>query len=311
MNLTNRIKRLSSIITLLSKGYQLSTPNVSKRFGVSNKIVQTDFKDYLIPLFLDKKICYDYSEKAYKATTNFLTKTLFNADELAVIAILKFKSKDKHTDEDLFEKTDALFHKFEDELSNNIYQQSSVEKFDEFKEEIIQIRNAIETKNIIRCFYKEKYREIYPLKILNLEGYWYLIIYEPIDEKIKTFHLNTIKKIEVLPSNYIFDKKKVKGFNKAITAYYKPENQTIDVQLYVHSKIARYFLRKPLSSAQRILKKNKDGSLDIEITISDYMEIIPTIQRYMPYISVIEPNELKIEIKKNIEEYLQNNELPN
>lgn len=311
MNLTNRIKRLSSILTLLSKGYSLSTPDVAERFGVSKKIIQTDFKDYIIPLFLDEKIKYDYSEKVYKASNNFLTKTLFNADELAVISILKFKSKDKHTDEDLFEKTDALFHKFEDELSNNIYQQSSVEKFDEFKEEIIQIRNAIETKNIIKCFYNNKHREIYPLKILNLEGYWYLIIYEPTDDKIKTFHLNTIKEIEVLHSNFQFDKKKVKGFDKAITAYYKPENELINVQLYVHNNVARYFIRKPLSSAQRVLKKHVDGSLDIEVTITDLMEIIPTIQRYMPYVSVIEPNELKKEIKENIDEYLKNNELLN
>lgn len=308
MNLTNRIERLSSLLILLSQGYKLSTPEVSKRLGVSKKVIQTDFKDYLIPLFLDNTISYSYSEKVYKATNNFLTKTLFTPDELAVISILKFKSKDKHTDVDLFEKTDALFHKFEDELSNNIYQKSSVEKFDEFKEEIIQIRNSIESRNIIKCFYNNKHREIYPLKILNLEGYWYLIIYEPIDDKIKTFHLNTIKEIEVLNANYTFDKKKIEKFNSAITAYFKPENDVILIQLYIHKKIARYFKRKPLSNKQRIVNEYKDGSIELEVEITDYMEIIPTIQRYMPFISIIEPDELKIKIKDNIENYLKNNE---
>lgn len=308
MNLTNRIKRLSSLIVLLSKGHKLSTPDVVNRFGVSKKVIQTDFKDYLIPLFCDNKIFYDYSEKVYKASNNFLTKTLFSSDELAVIAILKFKAKDKHTDEDLFDKADALFHRFEDELSNKIYQKSSVEKFDEFKNEIIQIRNAIETKNIIKCFYNEKYRKIYPLKILNLEGYWYLIIYEPTDKKIKTYHLNTIKEIDVLHSNFLFDNEKIESFDSAITAYYKPENSAINVQLYIHSKVSRYFIRKPLSKAQRIIRQNENKSIEIEIYITDYMEIIPTIQRYMPYISVIEPEELKNKIKKNIDEYLKFNE---
>jgi predicted DNA-binding transcriptional regulator YafY len=308
MNLTNRIKRLSALIVLLSKGYKLSTPGVAERFGVSIKVIQTDFRDYLIPLFNDNKISYDYSEKIYKASNNFLTKTLFSSDELAVIAILKFKAKDKHTDEDLFDKTDALFHRFEDELSNKIYQKSSVEKFDEFKDEIIQIRNAIETKNIIKCFYNEKHREIYPLKILNLEGYWYLIIYEPTDEKIKTFHLNTIKEIEVLHSNFLFNDKKVEGFDSAITAYFKPENDVILIQLYIHKKIARYFKRKPLSNKQRLVNEYEDGSIDLEIEITDYMEIIPTIQRYMPYISIIEPDVLKNKVKENIDNYLKNNE---
>ena len=304
MNLTNRIKRLSSLLTLLSKSYKLSTPALAERFGVSLKIIQTDFRDYLLPLFPDEKIYYDFSEKLYKASNNFLTKTLFSADELAVISILKFKSKDKYTDADLFEKVDALFHKFEDELSNKVYQKSSVEKIDEFKEEIILIRNAIDTKNIIKCFYKNKHREVYPLKILNLEGYWYLIIYEAKDERIKTFHLNTIKEIEIIESNYLFDEEKIESFDMAITAYYKPEEEPITVQLFIDKKVAPYFKRKPLSRMQRTLSENPDGSIDIEIVISDYMEIIPTIQRYMPYVQVIEPDNLRTEIKKNIEKYL-------
>ena len=95
MNFNNRINRLSSALVLLSKGQELSTPSLVERFGVTKKIIQTDFKEYLLPLFNDGKIFYDYSSKTYKAKNNFLTKTLFSADELAVIAILKNKSKDK------------------------------------------------------------------------------------------------------------------------------------------------------------------------------------------------------------------------
>lgn len=311
MSQDNKIKRLSKILNLLSKGYELSTPSLVEEFGISKKIIQTDFKEYLLPLFNNNKIYYDYSSKVYKAKNNFLTKTLFSSEELAVISILKMKSKDKYSDTDLFKKTDALFHKFEDELSNKVYQKSAVEKIDEFKDEIILIKNAIETKNIIKCFYNKKNREVYPLKILNLEGYWYLIIFEPKDNKIKTFHLNTIKKIEITESNYLFDENKVDSFDNAITAYFKPENETTFVQLYIDSKVAKYFERKPLSPQQRILSENEDGSLELEVSITDYMEIIPIIQRFMPYVIVIEPDDLRKEIKKNIERYLISIELLN
>ena len=177
MNFENRIKRLKTILELLSKGYELSTPSLVERFGVTKKIIQTDFKEYLLPLFLDEKIYYDYSSKTYKAKNNFLTKTLFSSDELSIIAILKNKSKDKYSDENLSSKVDTLFLKFEDELTNTLYQKSSVEKIDNFKDEIIQIKNAVESKSIIKCFYNDKNREIYPLKILNLEGFWYLIVF--------------------------------------------------------------------------------------------------------------------------------------
>ena len=35
------------------------------------------------------------------------------------------------------------------------------------------------------------------------------------------------------------------------------------------------------------------------------MEIIPTIQRYIPHLKVIEPLELKEAIKKNIDEFVK------
>ena len=305
MNFNIRINRLSQILELLNKGYELSTPNLVERFGVTKKIIQTDFKDYILPLFVDDKIYYDYSSKTYKAKNNFLTKTLFSADELSIIAILKNKSKDKYSDDDLSPKVDSLFLKFEDELTNKLYQTSSIEKIDNFKNEIIQIKNAVETKSIIKCFYNDKNREIYPLKILNLEGFWYLIIFEPIDNKIKTFHLNTIKNIEVLNTHFSFDEEKINSFDNAISAYYKPNNAPILVQLFMDKEVSRYFMRKPLNKSQRVLKIYDDESCDIELTITDYMEIIPTIQRYIPFIGVIEPQELKDMVKSNIDLYLK------
>ena len=305
MNFENRINRLSVILELLNKGYELSTPNLVERFGVTKKIIQSDFKDYILPLFVDDKIYYDYSSKTYKAKNNFLTKTLFSADELSIIAILKNKSKDKYSDDDLSQKVDSLFLKFEDELTNKLYQTTSIEKIDNFKNEIIQIKNAVESKSIIKCFYNDKNREIYPLKILNLEGFWYLIIFEPIDNKIKTIHLNTIKNIEVLNTHFSFDKEKINSFDNAISAYYKPNNQPILIQLFIDSKVSRYFQRKPLNKSQRVLKIYDDESYDIELTITDYMEIIPTIQRYIPFIGVIEPDELKTRVKENISSYLK------
>jgi predicted DNA-binding transcriptional regulator YafY len=305
MDFQIRLNRISLTLELLSKGYGLSTPSLVERFGVSKKIIQTDFKEYILPLFIDNKIYYDYSSKTYKAKNNFLIKTLFSSYELAIIAILKNKSKDKYSDEDLSSNVDSLFLKFEDELTNKLYQTSSIEKIDNFKNEIIQIKNAVESKSIIKCFYNDKNREIYPLKILNLEGFWYLIVFEPIDNKIKTFHLNTIKNIEVLNTHFSFDEDKIKLFDNAISAYYKPHNESILVQFFLDKEVSRYFQRKPLNKTQRVLKTYDDESCDIELTITDYMEIIPTIQRFIPYIGVIEPDELKMKVKENVEIYLK------
>ncbi len=304
MNLNNRVERIKAILDLLNQGYNLSTPSLVERFNISKKIIQTDFKDFILPLLPNEIIYYDYSSKTYKAKNNFLSKTLFNSKELAIIAVLKNKSTDKYSDTDLKANVDELFFKFEKELSNQLYSKSSVEKIDKFQNELIQLENAIENKNIVKCFYNNKHREIYPLKILNLEGFWYLIVFEEIDNKIKTFHLNTIKNVEVLLNEYKFDVTKVDSFNNAINAYHKLDSN-IQITLYADKEVSRYFLRKPLNKTQRVLKQYDDKSIDLEIIVTNLMEIIPTIQRYIPHVKVIEPLELKEAIKKNIDDYVK------
>src|SRR5574344_1850315 len=297
MHLNNRIKRIKAILDLLNQGLNLSTPKLVERFGVSKKIIQTDFKEYILPLFPNEIIYYDYSLKTYKAKNKFLSKTLFNSKELAIISILKNKSTDKYSDIDLKANVDELFYKFEKELSNQLYSKSSVEKIDKFKNELIQLENSIENKNIVKCFYNNKHREIYPLKILNLEEFWYLIVFEPID--------NTIKNVEVLHNKYSFDKTKIDSFKNAINAYHKLDSEKISVILFANKEVSRYFLRRPLNQTQRVLKQYDDKSIDLEIVVTNLMEIIPTIQRYIPHVRVIEPLELKEAIKKNIDELVK------
>ncbi len=305
MNLSSRLERIKAMLDLLNQGYDLSTPHLVEMFGISKKIIQTDFKDYVLPLYLNKTICYDYSLKTYRTKNNFLSKTLFSSNDLAIISILKNKSKNKYSDHNLANSVDELFSKFEKELSNQVYSKSSVEKIDKFENELVQIKNAIEHHNIIKCTYNNKDREIYPLEILNLEGFWYLIIFDPSDNKIKIFHLNTISNAEVLHSEYFFDKTKVDSFDNAINAYHKLDSEKIVVQLCIDKEISKYFLRKPLNSTQRVIEKYDDESIEIEIVITNLMEIIPTIQSYIPHIKVIEQKELKYEIKKNIEKYFR------
>ena len=43
MQLNNRIKRIKAILDLLNQGLNLSTPKLVERFGVSKKIIQTDW----------------------------------------------------------------------------------------------------------------------------------------------------------------------------------------------------------------------------------------------------------------------------
>jgi len=294
----NRTKRLAHLITLLSKGLHVNTPTISKELGVTQKIIQTDFNNYLLPYFAD--IYYDYSAKCYKASKSLLSFTLFSASELAIICVLKTKSRDKYSDEDFSLHVEGLFDKFEGLLSHEIYSVSSLEKIDDFRDEIVLIKYAIKHKQEIECSYRDKKRVLQPLKILNFDDFWYLVNFDTEYKDTRKYHLNSIKGIKLLNSHFDVDETSLKKFDNAINSWFKPEVEPYMVILHVNKVIAKYFERKPISKTQRILKTYRDNSIEIELFITDDMEIIPTIQRYLPYIKVVEPTLIYDKIMKNM-----------
>lgn len=304
MSQQNRIKRLSSILLLLNDGYNLSTPELVSRFDITAKIIQTDFKEYLIPLFDDGTIYYSYNTKSYHAKHSFLSKTFLSAEELAIIAIIKTKSRDKYSDTNLYEKVTALCKNYENALSHSIYILSDIEKIDKFKTEIIQIQHAIDNSKIIECSYREKERNLYPLQIKNLDGFWYLVCYDTYYKDIRKYHLNSISNVREKNKIYQFDISIIEKFDNAINAFFKPELDSILIELHLDAVVTKYFLRKPLSKTQRVLQKYENGSCDIELHISDLMEIIPTIQKFIPHVTVIEPLELEKIIYENINKFM-------
>ena len=299
----NRINRLVHILIHLSKGNKLHTQKLAQQFETTTRIIQLDFKEYIIPLFGDDTIYYDYSQKCYSAKYPFLQSSLLNSEELSTIAMLKNKSKDKFTDEELSLNTDKLFEKLEESLKNSIYKLPSIESIEENQIDIIKIKNAIKTKTKIECIYNDKKRELYPLKILNLDCFWYLINYDLEYEEIRRYHLNSIKEVELQDIEFDFDEEIISGFDNAINAYFEPHIKPFAIELFLDKKVSKYFLRKPINQTQMVLKTYEDESIDIEVFITDFMEVIPLIQSYLPYIMVISPDELNKIIKTNLEEY--------
>ena len=74
MNFNNRINRLSSTLTLLSKGQELSTPSLVERFNVTKKIIQTDLKSTYCHYLVMVKYFMITLQKHIKPKTTFLQK---------------------------------------------------------------------------------------------------------------------------------------------------------------------------------------------------------------------------------------------
>ena len=79
------------------------------------------------------------------------------------------------------------------------------------------------------------------------------------------------------------------------------EKRDKKVVLKVHKDAGHFFKQRVYFPLQKIKKENKDGSLILKTKVCHYMEAIPTIFQWIPYVKVVEPKELKKEIRRTIQ----------
>ena len=77
------------------------------------------------------------------------------------------------------------------------------------------------------------------------------------------------------------------------------------VLIKVGPEVARFFKQKIYFPLQKIVTEHKDGSIVLETYPAHPEEITHTIMHWMPYLTVMEPESFKEEIKKTVTAYLK------
>lgn len=122
-------------------------------------------------------------------------------------------------------------------------------------------------------------------------------------EVFKKFHLKTIKNIQTLETNFEIPSIVEDRLKHANSIWFNLDEQ-FSVRLFIDKSIKKYFERKPLRG-QRIIGEDKDGPIEIEIKLTNEMEIIPLIFWYITYIKVLEPQWLADNVKEKIQGYFK------
>lgn len=294
------IDALPLLLKRLSSGEGLHIPTLSEELKIPEKTLQDNIKKHLVPLEF-AEIKHDHTTRNWTAKRNFLAETLLSPDEIICMSVLdnaseKFGSRFSVV-------TQRLFNRFKKRASLSIYKKINMEHLDRDDEgKLAIIKSAIKSRTVLSCTYNDKARIIHPLKIVLLEGYWYLFLWDTIDQVIKTFHLKSIRSLELTDENFndprteIIDK-----LDGALNAYFE-DKSPFYVELLIHNKVCKYFVRQPLSKHQRLFDYD-DNYKKMLIPVTDEMEIIPTIQQYLPYIKVLSPQSLHQQIQENIKNY--------
>jgi len=297
------LTRLNTIIARLNDGEALSVKALAEEFNVSDRTIQRDFNERLMtlyPIYQDKK--------KWKMQEGFKLQKATNIEDTIILDILekmtdglgtKFSTKAKH-----------LLSKIKNEDYNPIYTKINMEDISDSLSTIALLEDAIKQKKVIECSYNfvtyEKDVSLKSLKIANFEGIWYLIALDARNDILKKYHLKSISNLKITDENFTVTKELEERLDNSISVWFNANAEPYEVELYLAPAAAKTLKRRPISKTQSMLKEYDDGSMEIVIKITHFMEILPIVKYWIPHIQVISPTFIQEMLEDDVKEFLQN-----
>ena len=296
------LTRLTSILSKLNEGESLSVKELSGEFNVSTKTIQRDFNERLIsfPIYQENK--------KWKMADGFKLEKTTTIEDAIVLDIIDKLTESIGTG--FYSKAKKLLSKNKNDDYNSIYTKLNIEDISDKLKEIELLESAIKDKKIINSIYDfEKYKKevsIKPLKIVNFEGFWYLVGLDARNDILKKYYLKNISSIKLLNETFITTSKIDELLKHSVPVWFQEDNEPFEVKLHISKVISKFFKRKPISPNQIIESLYDDGSMDIVLKITHQMEILPIVKYWLPDIKIIEPIYLKDKLNNILLKYLNN-----
>jgi len=294
------LTRLRVILQRLNDGESLGVKELAVEFNVSTRTIQRDFNEKLVssyPIFQENK--------KWKMQDGFKIEKIRDIDDKIILDIIE-----KITDGiggTFASKSKKLLSKIKNEEQSPIYTKLNIEDISDKISDVNILENAIKEKKEINCQYIYKESERYsttlqPLKIVNYEGFWYLVALR--DNEIRKYYLKELSNIKITDVIFKVDTKIDELLNNSISIWFNQYEEPFEVKLYANKWAAKYFKRRPLPT-QSILSLNEDESMEFIVKITHEMEILPIIKYWIPNLHVVEPLWIRDIIKNDLKEYLE------
>lgn len=285
-----RSKRLGRIFEMISHEPK-STKQIADALGLNVRTIQRDLNEILA-----------FNGAVKKGRLWSVDKSEFDPNDENQIVLSVLDKMAKNVGAEFYSKAHGLLKGISEGLNHPIFVSLSAEKLEKKDIELIEnLESVIASRNEIELLYFSKTHRLSPIKIALFDGFWYLLAMA--GEKLKKFHLKSIKEIKILPSKFKIDESLENRIKSANSAWFDPEKSFI-VRLWIDKVVKKYFERKPLTN-QQIMCENEDGSIEIEVQVTHIMEIKPLVFYYLPHIKVIEPSSLADDILAEMERYIK------
>mgnify|MGYP000684069034 CR=1 FL=1 len=297
-----------------------NSQKLSKKFEISIKQAQRDIefmKDRLLaPLEYDsKRKGYYYLNEKFELPPIWLTEEELFA--LILATRLASTIPDKHLKNSLYQMIDLILTNNSSNKINiqNLLEKVSVKNIEYYKVDEATFQKVFATlcnqKNIKIIYYSphnkvKSERLVKPLHLLCYMGRWHLIAYCNMRKELRNFALSRIQHVEVseelikMPDN-------LPNINDYINQTFGllSNDKHVEVCLKFSSEVSDWIKEQIWHEAQEITE-NDDGSICLKFHVSDFRELKGEILKYGSAVKVVYPEELKEEIKKEIEKMKKN-----
>jgi len=281
----------------LYSGAKLSNTGLSNEFQVSTKTIQRDFAKLVLmfPIFQEKKL--------WQLEKNFEFKENLSIEDDITLKLLLQASKS--FDKSFSKRADKLLSRIDDNIKSPIYTKIELEDISNKLTEISSLESATNSQNKIEFSYlkDDNYYDVIvePYKIVNFDGFWYLISKK--DGNLRRYYLHNIFDIEILEDKFRKSKKIEELISNAVNIWFD-ETDSFEVELLIDESIKKYFMRKPISKSQRLKEFDKDENMIITLDITNEKEIIPIVKYWLPNIKVLKPLGLNEKIQEEVKKFL-------
>jgi len=297
-NYDKALRRITTILSRLYQGDKLKAKELTDEFNVSLRTIQRDFAERLVnfPVF------YDHTNKVWYMKEDYKLEKNISVQDTIVLDILENISK--NFGDSFHNQSSKLLHKLKNRHNCPIFTKLNMEDISSEINNLVQYEDAIINSNQIKINYstdkKSEDIKINPIKIVNFEGFWYIVATD-INNKLKSYRIKNSKLIKIYKATFKIPKETEAILNNAISIWFS-DDEPFEVTLQIDNHVAKFFKEKPISSTQKIISQD-DKYLIVSVMATSDWEIIPIIKSWIPFIKVLDPiriqNTVQEEAKKS------------
>jgi len=294
--------RQTTIIILLNTGATVNITLLAEEFGVSRRTIQKDMNERLSNTY----DIIDLGHGDYAFADGYRLLGADNEEEKVAISLMKSLQRSAIPDMTAYIDTALPAAKSYEEMFLFDLDFESIEDIGAFK----VILQAIKWKVGIEFHYTKmdgstKEAAVHPYRIANFKNYWYLIAYDLVDMKIKSYYLKKIDRLRTLYENFIADETAERELehmcSQIDSAWYSDRFYSAKLRLKGDAKL--YLERHPLHNMELI--DTDHASAIVEFRYSDESELLSIVKKWLPDIDILDDPELSQKLDNTLRTYLK------